>query len=139
MMTRSTDNVPSSSVSPAYIVFKDPAISLNDGKSVFAGHGAILIGIESMAFFEHLKELLEHEEPELARDICALPTTGFSPAMKVRLKGEANASQLVASFLGCEEYGARDAGNCVSLGRQPKQRIFDQFQRPACEALLPRQ
>jgi hypothetical protein len=109
MMTRSTDNVPSSSVSPAYIVFKDPANSLNDGKSVFAGHGAILIGIESMAFFEHLKELLEHEEPELARDICALPTTGFSPAMKVRLKGEANASQLVASFLGCEEYGARDA------------------------------
>ncbi len=108
-MTRSTDNFPSSSVFPAYIVFKDPAMSLHDGKSVFAGHGAVLIGIESMAFFEHLRELLEHEEPELARDICALPTTGFSPAMKVRLKGEANSSHSVASFLGCEEYGARDA------------------------------
>jgi len=84
-------------------------MSLNEGKSVFAGHGSILIGIESMAFFDYLKELVEHEEPELASDICALPTTGFSPAMKVRVKAEANASQSVASFLGCEEYGARDA------------------------------
>jgi hypothetical protein len=90
-------------------VFKDPAMSLHEGKSVIAGHGAILIGIESAAFFDHLKELVEHEEPELAPDICVISTAGFSPAMKVRVKGEANASQSIADFLGCEEYGARDA------------------------------
>lgn len=108
-MPPTADNGPSSTVYPAYIVFSDPAMSLHEGKSVIAGHGAILIGIESTDFFEHLKELVEHEEPELAQDICVISTAGFSPAKKVRVKGEANASQTLASNLGCEVYGARDA------------------------------
>jgi hypothetical protein len=112
-MTQSTDNVSSSTVSPAYVVFRDPAMRWQEGKPVFAAHGAILIGIENVEFFKHLRELVDHEEPLLAREICVVSTTGISPAMKVRLKGEVNASRSMASCAGNGEY--RD---CNSLEQQ---------------------
>jgi LmbE family N-acetylglucosaminyl deacetylase len=36
-----------------------------DTKPAFAGHGAVLLEVEGQEFYEHLKELLAEERPDL--------------------------------------------------------------------------
>jgi len=92
-MTRTIIRISPSQLYLAYVVLKDPETRLCDAKPVFPHCGALLIGVESVDFFDHLRELVGHEDPELAEDIDVVSTVLLTPAAKVRLKSELEHTQ----------------------------------------------
>jgi hypothetical protein len=86
-MTRSTDRSALNGESHArkstvFIVAKDPAMHFGNTKPAFAGHGAVLLEVESQEFYEHLKELLAEEQPDLVDAVVPFAAVELKPARR---------------------------------------------------------
>ncbi len=112
-MTNSGDRSARLGNSPArtstvFVVAKDPETHFGDTRPAFAGHGAVLLEVESREFYEHLTELIAEEEPGLAAGLVAFSSVELKPAAMVRVRKELNRSQAIAANLGLEEFAATD-------------------------------
>lgn len=107
-MTRSTERSAPNGESNArtstvFIVAKDPAMHFGDTKPAFAGHGAVLLEVEGQEFYEHLKELLAEERPDLVDAVVPFAAVELKPAAMVRVRKELARTEGVAAHLGCIE------------------------------------
>ena len=104
-MTRSTDRSALNGESHArkstvFIVAKDPAMHFGNTKPAFAGHGAVLLEVEGQEFYEHLKELLAEEQPDLVDAVVPFAAVELKPAAMVRVRKELARTEGVAENLG---------------------------------------
>jgi hypothetical protein len=68
-----------------------------DTKPAFAGHGAVLLEVEGQEFYEHLKELLAEERPDLVDAVVPFMAVELKPAAMVRVKKELVRSTEIAT------------------------------------------
>lgn len=71
-----------------------------DTKPAFGGHGAVLLEVESQEFYEHLKELLAEEQPDLVDAVVPFAAVELKPAAMVRVRKELSRTEGVAENLG---------------------------------------
>jgi hypothetical protein len=114
-MTNSGDRSARLGNSPArtstvFIVAKDPETHFGDVKPAFAGHGAVLLEIESPEFYEHLADLIAEEQPELAERILPFNSVELKPAAMIRARKELSRTEAIVANLGCSDFGTRDPG-----------------------------
>jgi len=81
-----------------------------DTRPAFAGHGAVLLEVESREFFAHLKELLDEEAPELGSGLLAFAAVELKPATMVRARKELARTAVIAQNLDRVELRSHDSG-----------------------------
>ena len=96
--------------STVFIVAKDPETHFGDVKPAFAGHGAVLLEVESPEFYEHLADLIAEEQPELAERILPFNSVELKPAAMIRARKELSRTEAIVANLGCSDFGTRDPG-----------------------------
>jgi DNA-binding winged helix-turn-helix (wHTH) protein len=96
--------------STVFIVAKDPETHFGDTRPAFAGHGAVLLEVESREFYEHLADLIADEQPELAECIVPFHSVELKPGAMIRARKELARTEAIAANLGCPEFGTRDPG-----------------------------
>ena len=111
-MTRNTERIDPSrkkeaSSSKVFVVAKDPAMHFGDTKPAFPGHGAVLLEVDDLDFYEHLAELLAEEQPDLADSLVPMAAVELKPAALIRARKELARTRDIVSHLDCEELRPR--------------------------------